>query len=241
MRGIYFAQQKTEPSESPSLGLGKNLPEFFGQGKLPYGLEYNLRMPWDAVFTYMAYHADQFGDKAVKRPPAFQHFTRGSSPSLLVPMVTLWERWDLEPKTASLWWTSAVTSEEKTEIDTKTGRHRIPLEEHFKILGFSLNRQQKTKDCLEERMQNANKAWCRDKKIYRSRDVPWRATCMVEHVYGVPCFGSENLPWSHATLDKIKGWETKAMRRFISIQKKNKMRCGQTKEDLDKDDTAIAV
>ena len=26
---------------------------------------------------------------------------------------------------------------------------------------------------MEERMENANKAWWSDAKIYRSRDVPW--------------------------------------------------------------------
>ena len=40
---------------------------------------------------------------------------------------------------------------------------------------------------LEERMQSANKAWWRDVKFYRSKDVPWRIKCrrMVEHVCGV--------------------------------------------------------
>ena len=86
------------------------------------------------------------------------------------------ERWGLEPKLASLWWTSTNTSEEKKDfmIDTKTGHHRILFEEHFQILGFSSNRAGRTQDCLEEQMQNANKAWWRDVKVYRSKDVPWR-------------------------------------------------------------------
>ena len=39
------------------------------------------------------------------------------------------ERWDLEPKPASLWWTSTYDSEEMMDllIDTKTGRHRTPF------------------------------------------------------------------------------------------------------------------
>ena len=48
------------------------------------------------------------------------------------------------------------------------------LEDKFKILGFTLNRERKTQDGLEEMMQIANKAWCRDVKNYRSKDVPWR-------------------------------------------------------------------
>ena len=51
------------------------------------------------------------------------------------------------------------------------------LKEKFKILGFTMNRQGKTHECLEERMQSANKAWWRDGKIYRSKDVPWRVKC----------------------------------------------------------------
>ena len=47
------------------------------------------------------------------------------------------EKWDLAQKPASLWWTSTYDSEEKVDfsIDTKTGRHRIPFEEKFRILG----------------------------------------------------------------------------------------------------------
>ena len=54
-------------------------------------------------------------------------------------------------------------SEEKKElsIDTATGRERILFEEMFCILGFTMNRQGKTQDCLDETMQNANKSWWR--------------------------------------------------------------------------------
>ena len=85
---------------------------------------------------------------------------------------------------------SYLTSEEEEEeiaIRTRTGQHRIPFEEHFKILGFSFNQAEKTQDSLEERKQNANKAWWRDVKLYRSEAVPWRVKCRrrVEHVCSV--------------------------------------------------------
>ena len=69
------------------------------------------------------------------------------------------EKWDLAPKPASLWWTSVYDSEEKIDfsIDTKTRRHRFPHEERFKLHRRTMNRQGKTHDCLEERMQSANK------------------------------------------------------------------------------------
>ena len=78
-------------------------------------------------------------------------------------------------------------------------------------------------------MQNAKKAWWRNVKIYRNKDVPWRVKCrrMVEHVQSVFCFGSGTWSWSRATLDRIKGWGIMAMRRvFRSTEKK--MRRGQT-------------
>ena len=54
--GIYFAQQKTEPAEKPSLGPARAIQ----QRKMPYGLDYNPRMPWDAVFAKMAHQVDQW-------------------------------------------------------------------------------------------------------------------------------------------------------------------------------------
>ena len=105
---------------------------------------------------------------------------------------------------------------------TRTGLHQLPFEEKFKILGHIFNQAGRTQDSLEERMQSANKAWWRDVKIYRSKDVPWRVKCMVmlEHVYSVFCFGSESWSWSRAILDRMKGWETKAMRPFFRLKRK---------------------
>ena len=70
-------------------------------------------------------------------------------------------------------------------------------------------------------MPNASKAWWRDVKIYSSKDVPWRVKCrrVVEHVFRVFCFGSENWSWSRGILDSIKGWETKVMRRLFCFKK----------------------
>ena len=58
-------------------------------------------------------------------------------------------------------------------------------------------------------------------KIYRVKDVPWRMKCrrMVEHVYSVFCFGSENWSLSHATLDRMKSRETKAMYRLLRFNR----------------------
>ena len=43
---------------------------------------------------------------------------------------------------------------------------------------------------------------------------------MVVHVCSVFCLGSENWSWSQAILDRIEGWETKAMRRLFRFKKK---------------------
>ena len=76
---------------------------------------------------------------------------------------------------------------------------------------------------------HANNAWWRDVKNYKSKDVPWRMKCrrMVEHVHRAFYSGSESWSWSQKTLDRITGWETKAMSRF-STTKKKKMRLDLT-------------
>ena len=80
-----------------------------------------------------------------------------------------------------------------------------------------MNRQGKTHECLEEGMEAANKAWWRDTKIYRSKDVSWRERCRR--------MGSENWSWSQKTFDRIKGWETKTMNRLF-LQKRDKKKHG---------------
>ena len=84
-------------------------------------------------------------------------------------------RWDLEPKPANPWWRSTYVHEamEDIESSTRTGQHRVPFKIYRKILVYTLNQARKTQDGLEN-MQNANKAWWRDVKIYRSKDVPWK-------------------------------------------------------------------
>ena len=51
------------------------------------------------------------------------------------------ERWDLKPKPASLWWTSTDADEmlDQMETRTKTGLHKLPLDEKFKILEYTFN------------------------------------------------------------------------------------------------------
>ena len=78
--GICFALLKTELAERPSLESEGNLPEFVSKESCLTDWITIPRMPWDAVSTFVAHHADQFWDKEVRRPP-FQIITRGSSPS----------------------------------------------------------------------------------------------------------------------------------------------------------------
>ena len=64
----------------------------------------------------------------------------------------------------------------------------------------------KTCDAVEERMQSANKAFWKDIKIFKSKDVLWRIICqrLVEHVHAVFSFGSETWSWTQQTLEKMK-------------------------------------
>ena len=99
------------------------------------------------------------------------------------------EMWTFHPKPASRWWTSTYDPEEKTDlsIDTKSGRHGFLFEEKNQDPRMYMNRQRKAHEGIEERMQSANKAWWKDVKLDRSKDVPWRVKCrgMVEHVNSI--------------------------------------------------------
>ena len=105
-----------------------------------------------------------------------------------------------------LWWTSTCASEEKEEkiLGTSTGCYKLPFEDEFRILGCVINLQGKTCDAVEERMQSANKAFWKDIMTYKSKDVPWRIKFrrLVDHVYVVFSFGSENWSWTQPTLEK---------------------------------------
>ena len=134
------------------------------------------------------------------------------------------ERWDLDPKQASLWWTSSHADEKMDDMTTRTRTrlHKLPFEKKVKTLGYTFNQTRRTQDSFEERMQSANNAWWRDVKMYRSECVPWRITCRrsVEHVNSVFCFGSESWSWCGAIMDRIQGWQTKAMRCLFGFKRK---------------------
>ena len=107
-------------------------------------------------------------------------------------------------------------------VITKGRLYRFPCEENFQILGCVMNRQRKTLYAIEERMQSANKAFWKDIKIHRNKDVPWRVKCrrLVDHVYPVFCFGSENWSWTVETMNRVKRWETKIMMRLFRFERK---------------------
>ena len=90
----------------------------------------------------------------------------------------------------------------------------------FKILGCAMNKQRKTLDAIEERLQSANKAhWGGDILVHKSKDVSWKTRRLVDHVYSVFSFGSENWSWAICTMDKIKRWETKIMMRLFLFKR----------------------
>ena len=85
-------------------------------------------------------------------------------------------RWDLVPKPASLRWTSTSDALERVDMILRTtaGCHKLSFKEMFKTLGYAMNRQGKSHDAIEERMQTANKAFWKDILMYKSKDVPWK-------------------------------------------------------------------
>ena len=106
--------------------------------------------------------------------------------------------------------------------------HKFPFEENSKILGCMMNRQGKTLDAIEERMQSANKAYEKDIAVYRSKDVPWRIKCrrLVDHVYSVFSFGSANWSWTIQTMDRIKKVGGEDNDAIILIQQKERRNMG---------------
>ena len=54
---------------------------------------------------------------------------------------------------------------------------RFLFEKSLNISEYIFKPAAKSQESLEERMQKANKAWLRDARIYRCKDVPWRTKC----------------------------------------------------------------
>ena len=63
--------------------------------------------------------------------------------------------------------------------------YKFNFEDKFKILGCAMNRQGKTLDAIEERMQSDNKAFWRDILVHKSKDARWRINCR-RLMYRVP-------------------------------------------------------
>ena len=134
-------------------------------------------------------------------------------------------RWDLAPKPASLWWTSTYDSEEKSDINlgTSSGCYTFPFEDKFKKSGCAMNRQGKTHDAIEERMQSANKAFWKYILRIKSKDAPWKVKCrrLVHHVY-MQSLRSEvktgHGPHRQGKRSK-KGWETLTMVRLFRFNR----------------------
>ena len=68
----------------------------------------------------------------------------------------------------NLWRISTHDGEEKVDMimGTTVGCHKFLFEEKFKILSCAVNRQGKTIEAIEERLQSATKAFWKDNLIY---------------------------------------------------------------------------
>ena len=105
---------------------------------------------------------------------------------------------DLEPKLVSLWWTSTYASEEEDEMILGTSKSccKFSFNDQFRTVGCVMNRQGKTCDAVEERMQSANEVFGKDIKMCKSKDVLWRenvSVWLVDHVYAVFLPGWEQM------------------------------------------------
>ena len=70
-------------------------------------------------------------------------------------------------------------------------------------------------------MQSANKTFWKDILVHTSKDVSWKIKCqrLVDHVYAVFAFGSENWSLTIQTMEKTKGWKTKTMMRLFHFKR----------------------
>ena len=131
---------------------------------------------------------------------------------------------DVEPKPASLWWTSTYASEEKSDMILGNGKgcYKFPFEDEFKVLGCAMNRQGKTCDAAEERVQPANKAFWKDIMIYKSKDVPLKVKMSASSGPCVCCLflWNRKLIVDTADIGKIEGWETKTMTRLFRLKRR---------------------
>ena len=100
-------------------------------------------------------------------------------------------------------------------INTVSGCHRFSFEEKFKILGHS-----------EERMQSVNKAIWKDTLTHRSKDIPRKIKCqrLVDHVFAVFSFGSENWSWTTQTFERM---GDKAYASSFPVQKTKRSNMGR--------------
>ena len=60
--------------------------------------------------------------------------------------------------------------------------------------------------------------------IYKSEDIPWQIKCrrLVDQVFPVFSFGSENWSWTMKTVERINGWETETMLRLFRFIRKRR-------------------
>ena len=81
------------------------------------------------------------------------------------------ERWDMEPKPTSLWWTRTHAMEKKLDMVIKTAgrKYKLPFVDEFRILVNLFSRDGGIQFNLEEKMQSDNRAWWRDAKIFRCK------------------------------------------------------------------------
>ena len=77
-------------------------------------------------------------------------------------------------------------------------------------------------------MQSANKAFGKDTLTCRRKDVPWKVTCqrLVDHIYAVCAFCSENWTRTIRTLERISMGNQENVT-SIPLQKTQKRNVGQ--------------
>ena len=135
---------------------------------------------------------------------------------------------DVEPKPASLWWTSTCADEIKGAmiIETTKRLNQLPLEKKLQnsFHGYIINPAGKSQESFARADAASQQGrGVRDARIYKSKKRAVEEKCkrMVDQVYSVFFFGCESWSWSRTGMDKIQGWETKLMRQLFRLRRED--------------------
>ena len=96
-----------------------------------------------------------------------------------------------------------------------SGAMSLPRVTHLSALGFELSETWTDHHVLKANLQKAEKAWYRDQKYFRSREIPIMDRCRryVSRVQSIVLYACEGMTMDEHTIERLYVWECK----FLAI------------------------